>query len=284
MTDQATRDADRELDLALDAELRADTQARNRKTFIEQIDRSIPPVSEEARNNLIADYDDINRTWQGDRVQRDPADLKDMGRDGVVGRLGDYSRIDDPEHRAKLDATFAKLQTSLEDGRSNAAAEERAKKRMEARQAFTQRLKTRIRAFLFAVWSLVFLCIVGAGVWGYYNFKTIVPAWDKYTSAQKNCIFKVGERTVTGTRTVSYRYYQILDWRAHDESTVETETRLDVSGNGMTVIQYVNGKPEKLAISDGEKYRQLLTPAEKYSFFMDNGKNFAELSFNDICR
>jgi hypothetical protein len=284
MTDQATRDADRELDLALDAELRADTQARNRKAFIEQIDRSIPPVSEEARNNLIADYDDINRTWQGDRIQRDPADLKDMGRDGVVGRLGDYSRIDDPEHRAKLDAAFEKLQTSLENGRSNAAAEERAKKRMEARQAFTQRLKTRVRAFLFAVWSLAFLCIVGAGVWGYYNFKTIVPAWDKYTSAQKNCIFKVGERTVTGTRTVSYRYYQILNWRAHDESTVETETRLDINGNGMTVIQYVDGKAEKLAISDGEKYRPLLKPAEKYSFFMDNGKNFAELSFNDICR
>lgn len=218
MTDQATRDADRELDLALDAEARVE------------------------------------------------------------------SGIATPERMAEQDAAFEKLQMALDEGKQKAAAEERAKKRMEARQAFTARLKQRVRAFVMAVWALVFLGMVGAGVWGYYNFKTIVPAWDKYTSAQKNCIFKVGERTVTGTRTVSYRYYQILDWRAHDESTVETETRLDINGNGMTVIQYIDGKAEKLAVSDGEKYRPLLKPAERYSFFMDNGKNFAELSFNDICK
>lgn len=284
MTDQATRDADRELDLALDAELREDVRTNSRKTFIETLTRAVPALSDAEIQSAINQYDEEHRTWQGDRIQRNPADLKDMGRDNVVGRLGDYSQIDDPEHRAKLDETFERLQTGLEDYKAKADAEERAKARMVARSAFTARLKARVRAFMMAVWALIILVMVGAGVWGYYNFKTIVPAWDKYTSAQKNCIFKVGERTVTGTRTVSYRYYQILNWRAHDESAVETETRLDIAGNGMTVIQYVDGKAEKLAISDGEKYRPLLKPADRYSFFMDNGKNFAELSFNDICK
>lgn len=278
MNDQATRDADRALDEALDAELRADVKAKNRKSYIESLDRSIPPLSKEARDNLIAEYDDINRTWQGDRLGN--SERAPMTESEVRIEAG----IDEIERTARLDTAFEKLQDSLDDGKHKAAAEERARKRMEGRQAFTLRLKQRVRAFMMAVWALIFLAMVGAGAWAYYNFKTIVPAWDKYTSAQKNCIFKVGERTVTGTRSISYRYYQILNWRAHDESTVSTETRLDVSGNGMTVIQYVNGKAEKLAISDGEKYRQLLAPAEKYSFFMDNGKNFAELSFNDICK
>lgn len=259
MTDQATRDADRELDLALDAELREDVRAKARKSFIESLTRTEPSLSDAEIQTAIDKYDEEHRTWQGDRFASD-------------------------EHRQAMDTHFELLQAGLDSAEQKAAAEERAKKRMEARQAFTARLKQRVRAFMMAVWSLVFLGMVGAGVWGYYNFKTIVPAWDKYTSAQKNCIFKVGERTVTGTRTVSYRYYQILDWRAHDESTVETETRLDINGNGMTVIQYIDGKAEKLAVSDGEKYRPLLKPAERYSFFMDNGKNFAELSFNDICK
>lgn len=273
MNDQATRDADRALDEALDAELRVDVKAKNRKSYIESLDRSIPPLSKEARDNLIAEYDDINRTWQGDRLENSEQDTM-TGAEAFI----------DTERMAAQDSAYEKLQAALDEGQQKAAAEERAKKRMEARQAFTVRLKQRVRAFMMAVWALIILVMVGAGVWGYYNFKTIVPAWDKYTSAQKNCIFKVGERTVTGTRTVSYRYYQILNWRAHDESTVETETRLDINGNGMTVIQYVDGKAEKLAVSDGEKYRPLLKPAEKYSFFMDNGKNFAELSFNDICK
>lgn len=273
MNDQATRDADRALDEALDAELRADVRARNRKAFIEQIERAVPPVSEEAKNNLIADYDEQNRTWQGDGLEN-----------SEQSTMTGAAAFIDHERTNSQDRAYELLKAALDEGQQKAAAEERAKKRMEARQAFTVRLKQRVRAFMMAVWALIILGMIGAGVWGYYNFKTIVPAWDKYTSAQKNCIFKVGERTVTGSRTVSYRYYQILNWRAHDENTVSTETRLDVSGNGMTVIQYIDGKAEKLAISDGEKYRQLLAPAEKYSFFMDNGKNFAELSFNDICK
>lgn len=249
MTDQATRDADRELDLALEEEHR------------------------------LEDAEELNK-----RTQRDLSDLPDMGRDNVVGRLGDYSHIEDPEHRAKLDSAFYRLKESLEDVDAKAQAEERAKRRMEARQAFTQRVKQRWQAVVRAFWTLVVLLAFAGMAWAGNNWQMIVPAWDKNATSTKNCIFKVGTQTVTGTRTSIYRFYQVLNWQFHDVSTMETETRIDVSGNGMSVLQYIDGKPEKLIISDGEKYRQLLKVADHYAIFMDSGKNAADISFNDMCK
>lgn len=227
MTDQATRDADRELDLALEEEQRRNDAA----------ERAFPPVETER------------------------------------GRLVDNG-----------DGAFMNLMTALDQQKDKAAAEERAKRRMESRQAFTQRLKQRWRVFVVAMQTLIVLLTFAGLAWAGNNWQQIVPAWNKNATATKNCIFKVGSQTVTGTRTSIYRYYQILDWQFHDEKTVETETRIDVSGNGMSVLQYIDGKPDKLVISDGEKYRQLLKVADHYAIFMDNGKNAADISFADMCK
>lgn len=135
--------------------------------------------------------------------------------------------------------------------------------------------------FLLALLGLIGL----AGAVGWTYRANIVQDWDRYGSHQSNCIFKVGERTVKGTRDYSYRYYTILNWKFYDTTKQTEETRIDISGNGMTILAHMpDGTSKKQEVSDGERYNQRIEIAESYSFFMDNGKNAATISYKTMCK
>lgn len=141
------------------------------------------------------------------------------------------------------------------------------------------------RILLWVVLVVTLLGFVGTAL--YVNIDKIVTDYDKFGMDSRECIAKVGERTITGTRVYSYRYMTVLGHKIYmtPQSEVKQETRIDVSGNGMTILASSNGVPiEKYNISEGEKYRQLLKPAESYTFFMDGGKNTAILAYNQICK
>lgn len=147
--------------------------------------------------------------------------------------------------------------------------------------------KARRAKWIFRLYFLVALLgllgLAGAVGWTYRS--AIVQDWDRYGSHQTQCIFKVGERTVKGTRDYSYRYYTILNWKFYDTREQTEETRIDISGNGMTILAHMpDGNSKKQEVSDGERYNQRLEIADSYSFFMDNGKNAATVTYKSMCK
>lgn len=159
-----------------------------------------------------------------------------------------------------------------------------------ARSAWRAKQK---RAFLrfvsiFMIWLLALAVVAG---FTYYRWNDIVnyvlPDYDKYAQDLRPCIFKVGERTITGQRSYEYRYMTLFNHKIvmTPSSEVQQETRLDITGNGMTILgSHAGAAPDKLIISDGERYRQLLKRADDYTFFMDGGKNTAIVAYSDICK
>lgn len=147
--------------------------------------------------------------------------------------------------------------------------------------------KARWSRWVFRLYFLVALLgLIGlAGAVGWTYRANIVQDWDRYGSHQSNCIFKVGERTVKGTRDYSYRYYTVFNWKFYDTTQQTEETRIDISGNGMTILAHMpDGTSKKQEVSDGERYMQRIDPAESYSFFMDNGKNAATVTYKTMCK
>lgn len=147
--------------------------------------------------------------------------------------------------------------------------------------------KARMSRWIFRLYFLVALLglisLAGAVCWTYRA--SIVQDWDRYGSHQTQCIFKVGERTVKGTRDYSYRYYTILNWKFYNTAEQKEETRIDISGNGMTILAHMpDGTSNKQEVSDGERYNQRIDVADSYSFFMDNGKNAATVSYKSMCK
>lgn len=141
------------------------------------------------------------------------------------------------------------------------------------------------RILLWVTLIVALLAFAGAAL--YVNKDKLVTSYDKYGMDTRPCMGKVGERTITGTRTYGYRYMTVLGYKIYmtPEKEVEQETRLDISGNGMTILgMQADGTLQKTMISDGERYRQLLHPADSYTFFMDGGKNTAVIAYTDLCK
>lgn len=144
------------------------------------------------------------------------------------------------------------------------------------------------RTYRFCLWALLVFSLLTAIASVLYVYKDkIVTDYDKFGMDTRNCIAKVGDRTITGSRTYAYRYMTVLGYKIFmtPEKEVEQETRLDVTGNSMTILgTKLDGSIEKTMIGDGEKYRQLLKSADHYTFFMDGGKNTAIIAYNALCK
>lgn len=293
-----------DFDAAPESTLRDTTieRQRSRVEFIIGLDNFAPPLTKEQRVKMIDDYDEQNRTWQGiaddvasgerphyaitsdGRVQRDPADLRDKGHD-FEGRLGDYSHIEDPVHRAKLDEAFEKTHAALESAKAWDAAEERAKARMEGRKAFAAKMALRIRRVVRIVALAALLAVVALGAWAYLNIKTIVPAWDKYADDSRTCLVKVGDRVVTGTRNYAYRYYNVLGWEFHYAPDTNVKTRIDPNGNAMTIVaHFADNTIQTISIGNSDVAKKELPAAENYTFFMDGGKSTGAATYAKLCR
>lgn len=135
--------------------------------------------------------------------------------------------------------------------------------------------------FLLALLGLIGL----AGAVGWTYRANIVQDWDRYGSHQSQCIFKVGERTVKGTRDYSYRYYTVLGWKFYDTKQQTEETRIDPADSDITILAHMpDGTSKKQEMSDGKRWNPRIEIAESYSFFMDNGKNAATVSYKTMCK
>lgn len=127
------------------------------------------------------------------------------------------------------------------------------------------------------------LAIIGYSA--YADRDKYIQAWDKYGSHTANCIFKVGDRTMKGTRDYSYRYYIVFNWKFYDMRTVEEKTFIEMPSSASSILAHnEDGTHQKLNISDGEPGRYPLAPAKSYSIFTDNGKNAAVVTYADMCK
>lgn len=147
--------------------------------------------------------------------------------------------------------------------------------------------KARRTRWIFRLYFLVALLgltsLAGAVGWTYRA--SIVQDWDRYGSHQTQCIFKVGERTVKGTRDYSYRYYTILNWKFYDTAEQKEETRIDPSDADVTILAHMpDGTSHKQEMADGKRWNPRIENADSYSFFMDNGKNAANVSYKNMCK
>jgi hypothetical protein len=155
--------------------------------------------------------------------------------------------------------------------------------------ALFEKRKRRSKRIMF--WAAA-IAIVGSllglvALYFYFFWKDYVTDYDKYGSHTANCIFKVGERTMNGTRNYSYRYMTVLGYKIYmtPANEIEEETRLDIDGNSLTILLTEEGKEtRKEYVANGEKFRKFLPKADAYTFFMDGGKNTAIISYKDLCK
>lgn len=203
-------------------------------------------------------------------------------------RRDDYELAQDIRDESE---PFEKLMPGAERAHAENQAEldTKMREKLERRSALAAKAKAAAyRAYRIFMWVLLVACllaVVGAVLFTYRD--KIVTDYNRYGMDTRQCISKVGERTITGSRTYSYRYMTVLGHKIFmtPEKEVEQETRLDVTGNAMTILgTKLDGSIEKTMIADGEKYRQLLKPADHYTFFMDGGKNTAIIAYNTLCK
>lgn len=147
--------------------------------------------------------------------------------------------------------------------------------------------KARWSKWVFRLYFLVALLgLIGLAVAVGWTYRAnIVQDWDRYGSHQSQCIFKVGERTVKGTRDYSYRYYTVLNWKFYDTTQQKEETRIDYADTDITILAHMpDGTSTKQEMMDGKRWNPKIENAESYSFFMDNGKNAATVSYKTMCK
>uniref|UniRef100_A0AB39CDN8 Uncharacterized protein n=1 Tax=Pseudomonas phage HRDY3 TaxID=3236930 RepID=A0AB39CDN8_9VIRU len=147
--------------------------------------------------------------------------------------------------------------------------------------------KQRKARWILRIWLFVstvgLFALLGAVGWTYRDH--VVQDWDRYASPVSNCIFKVGDRTVRSTREVSYRYYTVFGWRFYDTKTVEEKNWVELPNSASSVLAHLpDGSYRKITTSDAENGRYPLPIADTYSFFMDNGKNLAVVSYKEMCK
>lgn len=96
------------------------------------------------------------------------------------------------------------------------------------------------------------------------------------------------EDYITGTRSYSYKYSQFGDWRWLDTTTIEEETRINIEGNGMTIIGTSAGKSSRESwtknIDIGERYSQPLQREERYTFVIGSKRQIVVIDYNEMCR
>jgi hypothetical protein len=197
--------------------------------------------------------------------------------------------VDRDEHGDALPYEKFTTEEAWQRAEDQASLDARMREKLERRAALAARARAiAYRTYRVVLWVVLFACLLALAATTLYVYKDrIVTQYDKFGMDTRSCISKVGERTITGTRTYSYRYMTVLGHKIFmtPENEVQQETRIDVSGNGMTILgTKADGTVDKTMISDGEKFRQLLKPAETYTFFMDGGKNTAVIAYNELCK
>lgn len=158
---------------------------------------------------------------------------------------------------------------------------------MDAGIQATDRLKEKrtavqkaLRTFKFIVTGCVLgviLGIVGLGWWAYEHRVS------GYVTDERSCSLEIGKRVLTGTRAYSYPYHTYLGWRVVDTSIVEEKTTFQVRGSGFIVVNLYEGKSDVTRVGIGEVGVQVLKPADRYVFVMDDG-SVGVSDYRSLCK
>lgn len=158
---------------------------------------------------------------------------------------------------------------------------------MDAGIQATDRLKEKRTAAQRALWLfkflvggaivLVLLFIAGMAWWAYEHRES------GYVTDERSCSLEVGKRTLVGTRAYSYHYNTYLGWRVVDTRVVEEKTTIQVRGSGFIVINLNKDKSDVTRVGIGEVGVQVLKPADRYVFVMDDG-SVGVSDYRSLCK
>lgn len=132
-------------------------------------------------------------------------------------------------------------------------------------------------------WTFILLAVlvvcsgIGRAVWGYYTQEV------GFTDNFRNCSATVGGLKITGTRSYHYPYRDFLGMRMIDKTKVIETTRIDLTGDVMTIVPVVN---------DGKEYGKSYALSERGSPIVKNapvyvivsGKNNGIIDYEAFCK
>ncbi len=153
-----------------------------------------------------------------------------------------------------------------------------ARERLMAKQK-RMRIASTIRLF---VLGFLVIFLLGAGGFGYYQWDNRLVA---RTTDTRSCTVSFGnsEERITGTRTFSYQFTEIMGYQFRDNSKVDEKTSIDVNGTPMTIIAMTGRQYEPIHVGMGEKGKQVIPKADMYAFTVDN-KRTVMVEYRAFCR
>jgi len=149
-----------------------------------------------------------------------------------------------------------------------------------AREKLMVRAKRKAKRIL--VWTIVLLlavlaaAIAGIVYWASQNIHT------GYAMVEKQCGIQVGDVTLKGVREYGYRYYEVLGARMNFTRDVKETTVLMPEGSPMMIIGATATEWWGLPVDAGEQRRQLLKPANSYTFVI--GKKANVVDYEGFCK
>lgn len=139
------------------------------------------------------------------------------------------------------------------------------------------------RALLHILFTLITLFIIIPIVLLSYH-ATHGGVTTKYVTDSRSCViaFPNGEK-LEGTRTYAYRYSELFGWRLYDSNTVVTETRLNIVGESVSIAG-VAKENWSINIVEGERYKQLIQPADTYVVMLGKERVTAFVTDKNMCK
>lgn len=167
-----------------------------------------------------------------------------------------------------------------------------AKAKLGARRAARRTAKI----FRWTVTLSISLLIIAAAIIATYAYKTMETG--RFTD-ERSCSVKLGgDLELTGKRSYTYRYNQILGYRFIDTRKIFEKTTLDLRNQTMTVVgQYTRAKPVDqttgevpaveerwwgINIDGGDRGQQILKGADNYTFVV--GKKIGVIKYEEFCK
>lgn len=151
-----------------------------------------------------------------------------------------------------------------------------AAERIRTKSSAYQKAKRVFNTIVGGILALAIVIIASAGYYA-YSTKTVGHFTDS-----RPCSWKVGEVVVTGTRTYTYPYTQIFNFRSINTDLIEERTSLNVDGNGITIIGLNNDTWWSTSVKEGERGAQILKPSTSYVFQI--GKNIGVAKYGEFCK
>lgn len=126
---------------------------------------------------------------------------------------------------------------------------------------------------------ILFISVIVIGAGGYYAYATSTKG---YVTDHRSCAVDVGGYSLTGERTYSYPYVDVLGWRSIRKSEVVEKTLLDVTGTGITVVGITGEDAVVTTVGEGERGTALIKVADTYVFMIN--KKVAAKSYKTFCK